>query len=177
MHALPSAIPPANVAGLRWLAGFHRDAVACLDTWATGGPAEIPLHHLAAVQVTATLGIRAVQRLEPIGPVLHSVGRGTVEFFVAPTTMTVDQPGVRLLGNGALLCPPPGRALEVRRAPRWLIEPDGIGRLMDILTVLRAVAAEYAHFATDDAGAAPITDRPWSMTAAAFIAAGRRAAG
>ncbi|MFE2726824.1 hypothetical protein [Kitasatospora sp. NPDC059327] len=182
MHVVPSAVPPANQAGLRWLAGFHRDRAACLDSWAAGGLAEIPLVHLAAVQVSATIGIRALRRLEPIGPVLHSVGRGTVEFFVAPTTMVVDRPGVRVLTQGSLLCPPPGRAVERRRAPVWLAPPDGVGRLMDIRRVLDAVAAQYAFFATlpPDYGApAPCTAvGTWSTTAAvAFVAAGRRATG
>ncbi|WP_329492502.1 hypothetical protein OG618_37045 (plasmid) [Kitasatospora sp. NBC_01246] len=178
MHAAPSVIPPANVAGLRWLAGFHPDPIACLDAWDRGDQAEIPLRHLAAVQVSATLGIRAAQRLEPIGPVLHSVSRGTVEFLVAPTTMAVDRPGVRLLTGGALPCPPPGRAPRRRRAPRWMVEPDGLGRLMDVRVVLDAVVAEYAYFATlPDNTDIPVGRAPSATAAAAFITAGRRAAG
>ncbi|MFE2723974.1 hypothetical protein [Kitasatospora sp. NPDC059327] len=182
MHAASSAVPPANVHGLRWLAGFHRDPLACLDTWAAGGLAEIPLVHLAAVQVSATIGIRALRRLDPIGPVLHSVGRGTVEFLVAPTTMPADRPGVRVLTQGSLLCPPPGRAVERRRAPKWVVPPDGVGRLMDVRRVLDAVTAEYGYFATlppDDGAPAPSTAvGAWSTTAAAaFVTAGRRAAG
>ncbi|MFF1797955.1 hypothetical protein ACFVXQ_27710, partial [Kitasatospora sp. NPDC058263] len=113
--------------------------------------------------------------------VLHSVGRGTVEFLVAPTTMLVDQSGVRLLRDGALLCPPPGRAVEQRRAPVWVVEPDGIGRLMDIQRVLGAVAAEYVHFARDpeegSVGVTAATVGPRSASAvASFFAAGGRAA-
>ncbi|MFJ5122337.1 hypothetical protein [Kitasatospora sp. NPDC088548] len=182
MHVAPAqpAIPPANTLGLRWLAGFHPDPPGCLDAWAAGGLADIPLQHLSVVRVSATLGIRACRQLDPIGPVLHSVRCGVVEFVVAPTSMTWSLSGVgELVGGGVLSCPPPGRALPVRGAPYWLVDPDGVGRLMDITRVIEALHNQYQHFVREDerpanggdTGPGPRTQLP----AAAFLAGVRRA--
>ncbi|MFD7828455.1 hypothetical protein [Streptomyces sp. MJM8645] len=173
-------------AGRSWLAYWSPDPGECLAAWDGGGLAAIPMGAFWVVQTSATLGLRAVQVLPQCGPVLHSVVGATVEFLVAPPTAPLRSGwrGIgRVLDRGVLPCPAPGAAapstpggLPVRRAAKWVVEPDGSGRLLALDEVLGALSEDYERVVARDgerecAGAVG-SARP--LAAGAFLRAARR---
>ncbi|MFD4397299.1 hypothetical protein [Kitasatospora sp. NPDC058478] len=188
MYAVSTTLPTTTAvdAGRSWLAYWSTDPGACLAAWAGGGLAAIPMGAFWVVQTSATLGLRAAQVLPQCGPVLHSVVGATVELLVAPPTAPLRSGwrGIgRVLDRGFLLCPAPGataplttEGLPVRRAARWVVEPDGSGRLLALDEVLAALGADYDRVVARDeerecAGAAGPA-RP--LAAGAFLRAARR---
>ncbi|GAA4982883.1 hypothetical protein GCM10025734_04440 [Kitasatospora paranensis] len=148
---------PANAAGMRWLAGLHPDPASCLDGWIAGRLVPVPIHAFAVLSVSAGLGLHALEILghpHPPCPVLHSIHRGTVDFFVPTNAIQVPRRLGTRLCDGVLECPPPGRSTALpgrppaagRGAPGacWLVEPDGGGNLWPAAQVLRAVQRIYA---------------------------------
>ncbi|MFE2910807.1 hypothetical protein ACFXI0_10085 [Kitasatospora indigofera] len=174
-------LPPANVAGLRWLANLHPDPRGVLDTWHAGKLAPIPLGDFHVVRTTSTLGILALQQLEQQAPgsrpVLWTRPYAAMDFLVAPTPLTWQSDGAgRLLKDGFLECPPPGRASEMRWPSRWAAQPDGTGHLPDMHEIVEALLRLYHQEANRPEPEPPEVRPPAAGAAAAFFSTARRAA-
>lgn len=140
-------------AGAMWLAGFHPVPTTCLSLWDAGQLVDIPLGSFSVLRVSASFGREALELMGPVGPVLHSAHRGTVEFFGTSRLLqpVSDGHGVLLTG-GVISCPAPyaartaREALPHRRAPYWLVPPDGNGRLVDLSQAAAVIRERYAFY-------------------------------
>ncbi|WP_158839058.1 hypothetical protein [Streptomyces sp. NRRL S-1022] len=124
-----------------------------MSVWDAGQPVDIPLGFFSVLRVSATFGREALELMDPVGPVLHSADRGTVEFFGTWRLLqpVADGHGVLLTG-GVISCPAPyaartaRAALPRRRAPYWLIAPDGSGTLVDLSRAAAVIRERYAFY-------------------------------
>ncbi|MER8187402.1 hypothetical protein [Kitasatospora sp. NPDC094015] len=121
-------------AALDWLADAAPDPAGCRDTWARAGSAVLLLpagQSWDLLSVPDALGLPALdilRRLPGGGPVL--AGAGQVGFLTpVGTASRWFGTGVRVAGAGLWVAVPhPGRR---RYGLRWLVPPDGSGRLVD----------------------------------------------
>ncbi len=137
-----------------WLASAAADPGSCLRVWERNplGVTLLPAGRLWDVMVVAgRLGRPTLEVLarfaEPPGPVLSDFGDARVGFFVPPgTAARWTGTGVRGAGPGSwVVVPYPGRDTG---GVRWLVTPDGTGRLTDPAALERAMheaAAALAH--------------------------------
>ncbi|MCG6497592.1 hypothetical protein [Kitasatospora sp. A2-31] len=138
---------------LHWLAEAAPDPQACRAQWErTGaGPVLLPAgHRWDVLSVPARLGRPALDVLDSgfCGPVLTDPSAESVGFLVpVGTAARWVGTGVRTAGRGTwIVVPHPERR---SRGVRWLVPPDGSGRLND--PVLLELALHEA--------AARLTDR------------------
>ncbi|MFB7129783.1 hypothetical protein [Kitasatospora sp. NPDC056273] len=121
--------------GLHWLAQAAPDPEAFRDQWERTGLGLVLLpagRRWDVLSVPGRLGRPAVEVLDPRtrGPVLTDFGGGQVSFLVpVGTAARWIGTGVRGAGEGTwIVVPHPGRR---SRGVRWLVPPDGSGRLTD----------------------------------------------
>ncbi|MBU7596111.1 hypothetical protein JGS22_000290 [Streptomyces sp. P38-E01] len=124
-------------AAVEWLAAAAPDPVVCRQEWESN-PLAVTLlpagRRWDVLILTGTLGcptLTALRRFaEQPGPVLGDFGQSRTGFFVPPGT--ADRwvgTGVRAAGRGSwIVVPYPGRRTG---GVRWLVPPDGSGRLTD----------------------------------------------
>ncbi|GAA2820444.1 hypothetical protein GCM10010441_50970 [Kitasatospora paracochleata] len=120
---------------LRWLAEAAADPESCLRTWQSAGlePALLPAgRRWDVLLVPAPLGLHALAalgRLHGHGPVYTDPDRDDLGFLVP--VGTADHwiaTGIRAVGTGTPVgIPHPDR----RHGHRWLVLPEGDGRLVD----------------------------------------------
>jgi hypothetical protein len=143
--------PSADAAA--WLAAAAPDPDACRRAWqrSVRGIALLPAgRRWDALLVPGRLGLAALRLLDRLpggGPVLFDPGDDTVGFLVpVGTAARWVGTGIRGAGDGAWLpVPHPRRG---GRGLRWLVPPDGTGRLTDpgvLELVLHEAAAEFAE--------------------------------
>ena len=139
--------------GTNWLAEASRDPAACRHAWRRSGAGLMMLpagRRWDVLTVPGTLGLTALAVLSRAaarpGPVLADRGSENVGFFVPPgTAARLLGTGLRVAGEGTwIVVPRPG----VRgRGLRWLVAPDGSGRLnapVPLELALHEAAAELA---------------------------------
>ncbi len=134
-------------AAVEWLVSAARDPRCCRRRWERDphGVVLLPAGRCWDLLVMAArLGRPTLRVLEgfarPPGPVLADHGGGRVGFFVPPGTAAGwTGTGVRGAGPGHwVVVPYPGRPTD---AARWLVPPDGSGRLTDPAALERALHA------------------------------------
>ncbi|MFC9329458.1 bifunctional DNA primase/polymerase [Kitasatospora sp. NPDC057015] len=139
-EAWPGRTPPEHLsdAGLDWLAEASPDPDTCRRQWRRGGSGLTMLpagRRWDVLLVPGALGLPAlaVLALTPrgLGPVLADFGDENLAFLVPPgTAARWLGTGVRVAGAGSwILLPPPSR--RAGGCLRWLVAPDGSGRLTD----------------------------------------------
>ncbi|MFJ6773083.1 bifunctional DNA primase/polymerase [Kitasatospora sp. NPDC091257] len=121
--------------GLHWLAQAAPDPESFREQWERTGPGLVLLpagRRWDVLSVPGRLGHPALEITDPRtrGPVLTDFGGEQVSFLVpVGTAARWIGTGVRGAGEGAwIVVPPPGRS---SRGVRWLVPPDGSGRLND----------------------------------------------
>ncbi|MGA5822580.1 hypothetical protein ACPC54_32555 [Kitasatospora sp. NPDC094028] len=121
--------------GLHWLTRVMPDPAAFRAHWERTGLGLMPLpagRHWDVLSVPGRLGHPALEVLDagPCGPVLADFDEDLVSFLVpVGTAARWVGTGVRGSGEGTwIVVPHPDR---VRRRVRWLVPPDGSGRLTD----------------------------------------------
>ncbi|GAB2740395.1 hypothetical protein [Kitasatospora kifunensis] len=128
------------IAAVAWLAAAAPDPEACRREWEQSalGLALLPAgRRWDLLSVPGTLGrpaLRLLERLGRGGPVLFDPGDDSVAFLVpVGTAARWVGTGLRGAGEGSwVVLPHP-----VRRGPglRWLVAPDGSGRLTDLMAL------------------------------------------
>ncbi|MFE4516672.1 bifunctional DNA primase/polymerase [Kitasatospora sp. NPDC056783] len=123
--------------GLHWLAQAAPDPDTFRERWERTGLGLMPLpagRRWDVLAVPGRLGRPALGVLDPRtrGPVLTDSGGEYVSFLVpVGTSARWIGTGVRSAGKGTwIVLPHPERA---SRAVRWLVPPDGSGRLNDLV--------------------------------------------
>ncbi|MFX4291358.1 hypothetical protein [Streptomyces bohaiensis] len=132
-----------------WLAAAAADPERCRRRWARGGgPVELSAGaRWDALVLPSHLGIETLAVLHRTGggagPVLLDRGAGTVAYFVPPGSAGAWlATGVRALGTGTRLLTP--RPDVVAGEVRWLVGPDGSGRLTDLGRLESAMHEAFA---------------------------------
>ncbi|MFD0277578.1 hypothetical protein ACFVHB_27225 [Kitasatospora sp. NPDC127111] len=124
-----------EITGLHWLAQAAPDPEAFREQWERTGLGLMPLpagRRWDVLSVPGRLGRPVVDILDArsCGPVLADFGGESVGFLVpVGTAARWVGTGVRTAGEGTwIVVPHPGRR---SRGVRWLVPPDGSGRLND----------------------------------------------
>ncbi|WP_407561514.1 hypothetical protein [Streptomyces sp. 184] len=143
---------------VEWLVSVAPDPEACRWEWERNplGVSLLPAGRLWDVLILpGELGRSTLDVVARItvrtGPVLADVTDARLGFFVPPgTAARWIGTGVRSAGHGTwIVVPYPGRSTG---GVRWLVPPDGSGRLTDPV-VLEMAMHEAAALIADDAGA------------------------
>ncbi|MEV6790439.1 hypothetical protein AB0M87_00235 [Streptomyces sp. NPDC051320] len=146
-----------STAAVEWLASVAPDPGACHAEWQRNprGIALLPAgRRWDVLIIPGTLGYPTLDVLTRLvdrpGPVLTDFGDARMGFFVPPGT--VERwlgTGVRGAGNGTWIVVPYPETGRVTGGTRWLIPPDGSGRLTDPLLLEMAMHEAAALLAGD----------------------------